>query len=164
MNVVYLLLGSNLLDRSASLQRARTEIYARIGDITRESSIYESEPWGFQADHLFLNQVVRVETGLNPFQLLKEILKIEADLGRNRDVHGNGYTSRPIDIDILFFNDEIISHSSLTIPHPGIPDRMFTLVPLSELDRTMIHPGFHKSIGEMMSECQDQLSVYPYHP
>jgi 2-amino-4-hydroxy-6-hydroxymethyldihydropteridine diphosphokinase len=163
MNVVYLLLGSNLDDRSAMLDKARREISSKIGTITRESSIYESEPWGFLADQPFLNQVIRIETALTPALILSEILKIEIKLGRKRE--GNQrYNSRLIDIDILFFNDEIISEENLTIPHPGIPERMFTLLPMQELAGSYIHPGSLKSIGELINECSDPLSVYLYKP
>jgi len=163
MNVVYLLLGSNLDDRSASLKLARAAISSGIGNIISESSIYESEPWGFHSEQQFLNQVVRIETNFKPLHVLDEILKIEIKLGRKRE-NSEGYVSRTIDIDILFFNDEIISEDILTVPHPKIQERMFTLLPMSELNRSMIHPITHKSIGELISECRDQLSVYPYHP
>lgn len=163
MNVVYLLLGSNISDRSESLNRAREGISTTIGRITRESSVYESEPWGFNSEQKFLNQVIRIETDFKPLHVLDEILKIETGLGRQRD-SSNGYTSRPIDIDILFYNDEVIAEENLTIPHPKIPERMFALLPLSELDRSLVHPSSLKSIGELISECSDQLDVYPYHP
>jgi 2-amino-4-hydroxy-6-hydroxymethyldihydropteridine diphosphokinase len=162
MNIVYLLIGSNLEDRSALLQKARNEIASHLGQITLESSIYESEPWGFYSEDRFLNQVVRIETELNPQQLLDEILKIEIQMGRKRDKQEH-YGSRTIDIDILFFNNEIIAENNLIIPHPKIQERMFTLLPLSEMDRTMIHPGSLKSIGELIAECRDKLNVYPYH-
>jgi 2-amino-4-hydroxy-6-hydroxymethyldihydropteridine diphosphokinase len=163
MNIVYLLLGSNLNDRSAMLQRARKEIASRIGLIIGESSVYESEPWGFTADKSFLNQVISIESGLDPNGILNKILQIELDLGRIR-VNGERYSSRIIDIDILFFNDEIIAEKNLIIPHPGIPERLFALIPLSELDGTFIHPGSRKSINELISECPDKLRVCPYHP
>ena len=163
MNVVYLLLGSNLNDRTAMLERARQDISSRTGKITLASSIYESEPWGFQSEQRFLNQVIRIETDNSPLEILDEILKIEIEMGRKRDVNEK-YASRTIDIDILFFNNEIIREINLTIPHPRIPERMFTLVPLSEIDRSMIHPGSLKSIREMINECPDTLNVYPYHP
>ena len=107
--------------------------------------------------------MVRIETDYRPGQVMEAILGIEAKLGRIRS--GNqGYTSRSIDIDILFYNDEIISEDQLIIPHPKIPERMFTLLPLSELDMSMIHPGARKSISDLMKECPDTLSVYPYRP
>lgn len=163
MNIVYLLLGSNLNDRPALLQRARSGISSRIGNITKESSLYESEPWGFDSDMRFLNQVIRVETNCSPLNILDEILKIESELGRIRKNNDN-YSSRTMDIDILFFNDEIINEINLTIPHPRIQERMFTLLPLSEISRSIIHPGSLKSVDEMISECEDQLDVHPYHP
>ena len=163
MNVVYLLLGSNLDDRSVMLDKARKEISSKLGRITLESSIYESEPWGFLADHPFLNQVIRIETVYDPSFILSEILKIEIKLGRVRE-GDQRYNSRLIDIDILFFNDEIITEENLTIPHPGIPDRMFTLLPMQELAGSFIHPGSLKSIREMIHECSDPLNVYLYQP
>ena len=163
MNFAYLLLGSNLDNRSTALQRAKEEISSAIGMITRESSVYESEPWGFKSEQKFLNQVVMIETDSKPLEVLSRILEIEIKLGRFRS-GGQGYTSRLIDIDILFYNDEIITEDKLTIPHPKIPERMFTLLPLSELGRSMIHPGARKSISDLMKECPDKLSVYPYRP
>lgn len=163
MNFAYLLLGSNVDDRFVTLQRAKGEISSVIGKITRESSVYESEPWGFQSENKFLNQVVGIETDCKPMEILSRILEIEIKLGRSR-IADQGYASRSIDIDILFYNDEIITEDKLSIPHPKIPERMFTLLPLSELDRSMIHPGARKSISDLMKECPDKLSVYPYRP
>ncbi len=161
MNIVNLLLGSNMDDRLSLLKQAREAVSLQLGRITMESSIYESEPWGFNADRQFLNQVIRIETIYAPHDLLERILRIETDLGRSRN-NAAGYSSRLIDIDILFYNDEIIREKNLIIPHPGIPDRMFTLLPLSELDGTYIHPGNRKSIDELIHECRDPLNVYPY--
>ena len=158
MNVVYLLLGSNLYDRALSLSSAKNEISNEIGAITDESSIYESEPWGFISEDRFLNQVIRIETRKNPVQVLNEILRIETKLGRKRDT-AKGYSSRILDIDILFFNNEIISEENLIIPHPKISERMFTLLPLSEINNSLIHPGLNKSIQELMEECHDQSVV-----
>jgi 2-amino-4-hydroxy-6-hydroxymethyldihydropteridine diphosphokinase len=163
MNVVYLLLGSNLDDRSALLEKARQEISTKIGRITRQSSVYESEPWGFHADQAFLNQVIRIESALSPSYILRQILAIETVLGRKRPADQR-FSSRLIDIDILFYNDEIIEIDNLVIPHKGIPDRMFTLIPLSELDGSFIHPGSHKTITELINDCKDQSTVHPYHP
>jgi 2-amino-4-hydroxy-6-hydroxymethyldihydropteridine diphosphokinase len=163
MNLVYLLLGSNLNDRSSKLQRAREEIASIIGKITKESSIYESEPWGFQSEHMFLNQVIRIDTEFKPKEVLNKILNIEKKLGRKRTV-GVGYHSRLIDIDILFYNDEIISEESLIIPHPKIPERMFTLLPLFELDQNMIHPVSGKRVSDLIKECSDPSRVRLYRP
>jgi 2-amino-4-hydroxy-6-hydroxymethyldihydropteridine diphosphokinase len=162
-NTVYLLLGSNLDDRQAVMKNAREMVNSTIGAVTQESAIYESEPWGFYSEHRFLNQVIIVETIKSPVDILEDIREIETRLGRKR-TQVEGYTSRNIDIDILFFNDEIIIDKKLIIPHPKIPERMFTLIPLSELNSSMIHPGSKKTVEEMISECQDRLLVYPYYP
>jgi 2-amino-4-hydroxy-6-hydroxymethyldihydropteridine diphosphokinase len=163
MNSAYLLLGSNLNDRFAQLQKAKQEISSTIGKILKESSVYESEPWGFPSENWFLNQVVTIETELRPLEVLDKIFKIEKKLGRHRTLIKR-YESRLIDIDILFYNDEIISETTLTIPHPKIPERMFTLIPLFELDKSRIHPGLGKSIEELIKECTDTLSVNLYRP
>ncbi|MBW6461054.1 MAG: 2-amino-4-hydroxy-6-hydroxymethyldihydropteridine diphosphokinase [Bacteroidales bacterium] len=161
MNIVYLLLGSNMDDRTGMLRLAREAIQSRIGEITRESSIYETEPWGFQSGDLFLNQVIRIKTDYLPAELMGEILKIEEDLGRRRRQF-KGYMPRTIDIDILFYNDEIIQDEHLVIPHPRMQERMFALIPLMEIDHMMTHPASHKTIGQLVSECPDQLKVNCY--
>lgn len=163
MNTVYLLLGGNMDDRAAWLEKAKDEISLSIGKIIAESSLYESEPWGFQADKRFLNKVIKAETELQPAEILNIILSIEKKLGRIRSQQAN-YESRTIDIDILFFNEQIISEKDLIIPHPRIQERMFTLIPLAELDQSLVHPVSCKTIGQLISECHDSLSVYLYHP
>ena len=163
MNIAYLLLGSNLDDRFGLLEQARKAIASSIGSISGESAVYESEPWGFASENHFLNQVIMVETSLDPFQLIDMIYGIEQNLGRTR-VPLEGYISRTIDIDILFFNDEIISSERLMIPHPKIQERMFTLLPLVELNGAFIHPAYNKSVGALKDECRDPLPVYLYQP
>ena len=162
MNSVYLLLGSNINDRQKMIRLAIDEISSRVGTIGQSSSLYESEPWGFTADQDFLNQVIRVETMLSPTKLLEEILDIEISLGRTRMENEQGYASRSIDIDILFYNNEIIREEHLDIPHPKIHERLFTLVPLCELDESFIHPVHCKSLGELMAICPDKNAVVPY--
>lgn len=159
MNIVYLLLGSNLENREAMLRKAAQGINAGIGTIVQSSSVYESEPWGFSARGNFLNQVVKVETTLNASDLLEAILEIERGMGRMRGGGAGAYTSRTIDIDILFYNDEIIHAENLKIPHPLIPERMFTLKPMCELDGALIHPVFKKSLQVLMAECPDRNEV-----
>ncbi len=163
MNIVYLLLGSNLKDRLAALQAARDAVSESIGKIVKESAIYESEPWGFHSENQFLNQVIKVETRHDPFELMDIIGDIESRLGRIRK-SSEEYVSRIIDIDILFYNNEIIKDDKLIIPHPKIQERMFTLIPLTEIDNTLVHPGYLKSVGELAKECRDTLRVYLYQP
>jgi 2-amino-4-hydroxy-6-hydroxymethyldihydropteridine diphosphokinase len=154
MNRAYLLLGSNLDDRLALLASAWDKINRVSGRVIASSSIYESEPWGFQAEQNFLNQVLLIETELLPCPLLQSVLSIEKSMGRTR-CKGDGFQSRQIDIDILFYNDEVISQDNLDIPHPRIPERMFALLPLVELNRGLLHPGILKTAGQMLAECTD---------
>ncbi|MCX6249880.1 MAG: 2-amino-4-hydroxy-6-hydroxymethyldihydropteridine diphosphokinase [Bacteroidetes bacterium] len=154
---VYLLLGSNLGDRHRILEEAKTAIKLRLGRIATCSSIYETGPWGFTAEHLFLNQVIRIETVLNPENLLRTIMDIEEIFGRKRNEQS--YESRTLDIDILFYADEIIKSEGLTIPHPLIPDRKFVLIPLAEIAPNLIHPVSGKTINVLLKECEDPLKV-----
>jgi 2-amino-4-hydroxy-6-hydroxymethyldihydropteridine diphosphokinase len=163
MNIIYLLLGSNLKDRLAALKAARDAVAESIGNIAAESAVYESEPWGFHSADQFLNQVIKVETCYDPFEIMRIIGDIETRLGRTRHPAG-GYISRIIDIDILFYNNEIIKDDKLIIPHPKIQDRMFTLLPLTEIAGGLVHPGYLKSVGELVKECRDTLQVYLYNP
>ena len=158
MNTAYLLLGSNMNHRELMLTKAKQMISGRIGTISGFSSIYETEPWGFEAKELFLNQVVMTETSMAPVELLTTIHSIEEFLGR-RNINSTSYASRPIDIDILFYNNHILNLAGLIIPHPGIQDRKFTLLPLSELDDKYIHPIHKKTVGKLLDECNDK-SLY----
>lgn len=158
MNIVYLLLGSNLNNRLLLLEKARIAIAEKIGRLEKQSGIYESSPWGFEAETNFLNQVIVVYSSFNPKEILEKIKTIECELGRKR-IPGI-YTSRTIDIDILFFNNDIVDIPDLTIPHKQIHTRKFTLLPLAEIASGFIHPVFNKSIIDLLNECKDQSVVY----
>ena len=153
---VVLLTGGNLGDVKDRLRQAQQLINSRVGAVLRCSHCYESAPWGFDAAQPFMNQVVVVSTDLSPEDLLSEIHRIERDLGRNRASEaiekaatGQRYVSRPIDIDILFYDDAVISTPDLTIPHPGIPEREFVLAPLCEVMRDRRHPVSGHTMGEL---------------
>lgn len=157
---VTLLLGSNLGDREALLQQARTQIGKRIGLVRKASKIYESAPWGFfdkPSDKIptFLNQALEIETKLTPEKILVETQKIERELGRKKSImfalEKTVYESRAIDIDILFYDDETIDRKELTIPHPRIPDRRFVLEPLAEIMPERMHPILKISIKELLN-------------
>jgi 2-amino-4-hydroxy-6-hydroxymethyldihydropteridine diphosphokinase len=156
MNVAYLLTGGNIGNRLDFLSNAREAIKNNCGKVLQESSIYETAAWGSENQDAFLNQVLKIETQLNPGQLLKMILQIEEKLGRKREVK---YGARTIDIDILFFNDEIIDQQGLKIPHPEIQNRRFVLIPLNEIASKTIHPVFQKSVSQLLTECPDPLEV-----
>lgn len=156
MNEAFLLTGGNIGDRKNYLWLAKKEIEERCGKILKQSSIYETAAWGKEDQEAFLNQVLKIETGLSSEELLHTILKVEEDLGRKRDLK---YGPRIIDIDILFFNNEVIDLHGLKIPHPQIQNRKFVLVPLNEIAAEKIHPVFQKTVSRLLSECPDPLTV-----
>ena len=156
-NEVYLLTGGNLGDRFKLLEQAKNEISEKIGKIKNESSIYETVPWGFKAEQDFLNQVVEVSTKLSPQKVLEFCLEIEDELGRERK--SGYYESRTMDIDILFYNDEIINEPGLIIPHPKLHLRRFTLVPLTEIEPDFVHPVLNKKLTLILEECNDISDV-----
>ena len=153
---IYLLLGCNLGDKNANLKQAKTLIQARIGQIEGLSSVYETAAWGKTDQPTFLNQVIEVSTSLSAGSLLSATQQIEKDIGR---VRIEKWGERIIDIDLLYYNDNIYSSEHLSIPHPGIPARRFTLVPLVELAPDFIHPVLEKTNRTLLAECQDTLPV-----
>ena len=156
MNQIYLLIGGNMGNRQENLEIATRRIAATIGEITQSSAIYETEAWGLEEQPAFLNQVLLVSSTLNPQQMLKQILNIEHYMGRERI---QKFGPRIIDIDILFFNDEIIQQENLVVPHPEIQNRRFVLTPLNEISPQLKHPVLHKTIHELLLECPDTLTV-----
>ena len=160
MKEAYLLLGGNLGDREQYLHRAISKISERCGEVIRMSSIYESQPWGFEDNNDFLNQVIVIKTGFDPHNLLKEVLRIEESMGRER-VPGV-MVSRNIDIDILFYGQHIVEDADLIIPHPKLQERRFTLMPLLEIAPELEHPVLKKSMRELYRECPDELRVSSY--
>jgi 2-amino-4-hydroxy-6-hydroxymethyldihydropteridine diphosphokinase len=156
---IYLLLGTNIGARFMNLQEARNLINTIAGKIVQESAIYETAPWGIDDQPLFLNQVVQIETNLDPDQLLIELLQIENRMGRVRQ---RKWEPRIVDIDILFYHQEIINTKTLHIPHPRLHERRFTLVPLKELNPAFVHPVSQKSIHELLEQCPDTLAVSKY--
>lgn len=156
-NRVQLLLGGNLGDRLKNLDLAESLIVTRIGKAVYKSAIYETEPWGFEDKHPFLNQLIIVETPLTPAGVLNEIKSIEIDMGRAK---GNlQWSSRIIDIDILFYEEIIVKKADLTIPHPRLHERRFALEPLLESNPEFIHPLTKKSVKKLYSECTDTSEV-----
>ena len=157
MKIVFLGIGTNLGNRELNLEQAIARIEEFIGPVLMTSSIYETEPWGFQAEDKFLNLVVKAETKLTPSGLLGRILMIESLMGRVRGP--NRYSSRLIDIDILVYEEMIIDQESLKIPHPLLQERRFVLVPLCEIASEMIHPVLKKSYAELLKICEDKNEV-----
>ena len=128
---VYLGLGSNLGDREQHIRQAVMLIGERVGQVVRQSSLIETEPWGFESENRFLNGVILVDTPLAPRQVLKATQQIERDLGRKKN--GMAYRDRPIDIDILLYDDITMDEADLKIPHPFMYERDFVMIPLAEI-------------------------------
>jgi 2-amino-4-hydroxy-6-hydroxymethyldihydropteridine diphosphokinase len=156
MKNVFLLLGSNLGDRHQALRSACDRLKSRAGKIEAISSIYKTGAWGNTAQPDFYNLALRIATSLTPEALLETCLSIEANLGRKRV---EKWGERVIDIDILFYDDLIVRREFLNIPHPQIPFRRFTLEPLCEIAKELVHPELNKPIAQLLEECPDRLPV-----
>jgi 2-amino-4-hydroxy-6-hydroxymethyldihydropteridine diphosphokinase len=159
MTKTYLLLGSNMGNREAFLSKALTEIDATIGKISKKSKIYQTEPWGEKEQEDFLNIAVEVETKLKPKKILEKIHEIEKLLDREETYK---WGPREIDIDILLYGEEMISEVDLTIPHPFIHERKFTLIPLAEIAPELYHPIMGANIMDLLLECEDQSEVLEF--
>jgi len=153
---VFLLLGSNLGERLQILKSAAGLIEERVGTIRAASSIYETAPWGVLDQPVFLNQVLEVQTELMPEEVLRIILEIEHELGR---IRYERWGARVIDIDMLYFNDLVLDSARLTLPHPRLHERRFTLVPLTEIAPDFLHPLLQKTSRELLDNCTDPGAV-----
>lgn len=156
MDTVYLITGSNIGDRRKNLQSAAKFISERIGTIEKISKMYETEAWGISDQPAFYNQVLVLKTNLTAQKVLDVILMIEEEMGRKRTTKN---AARIIDIDILFFNNDIVNEQNLVIPHSQIENRRFVLLPLNEVAPQMIHPFSKKTMAELLSLTADQLKV-----
>ena len=156
--MLYLLLGANLNDRAQTLRRATGLIAERIGKVIQQSELYETAPWGITDQPAFLNQVLAIETTLEPEAVLVHTQGIEQELGR---IRREKWGARVIDIDILYYNDRVIQSETLTIPHPYLHKRRFTLVPLAEIAPGFVHPLLQKTTTELLAECEDPGEVLP---
>ena len=156
MHAIFLLLGSNLGDRHRFLQQAVTHIEAEIAPVVTVSSVYETQSWGKTDLPDYLNQVVFLHSDLSAQAILEKILAIEIILGRKRE---EKWGSRTIDIDILFYDNAIIADDNLTIPHPELHNRRFTLEPLAEIAPDFCHPTLNKTILHIKNDLKDSLIV-----
>ncbi len=153
---IFLLTGSNLGNRSAQLELSIEEIKKKVGRIVKQSGVYETSAWGKTDQSQFLNQALQIETTLSPQRLLEKCLAIEKSLGRTRS---EKWGARTIDIDIIYFGNEIIQTAELVIPHPRMAERKFVLIPLTEISVAFIHPLLKKTNQELKNECTDLLEV-----
>ncbi|PBQ34480.1 2-amino-4-hydroxy-6-hydroxymethyldihydropteridine diphosphokinase [Sphingobacteriaceae bacterium] len=157
MNVVFLGLGGNIGNRMENLVNAREALSKKCGTIVKVSGVYETEAWGSNSKNNYLNQVVKMETSLTVQELLERILSVESELGRVRTEKQN--SDRTMDIDILFYNSEIINLDHLHIPHPRLHLRKFVLIPLCDIEADYIHPLLKKTLIELLKNCEDKLKV-----
>jgi 2-amino-4-hydroxy-6-hydroxymethyldihydropteridine diphosphokinase len=159
MKEVFLGMGTNMGNREKNLRDALDLVTRHVGSVSEFSGVYETEPWGFETDDKFLNMVVSLRTGITPQTLLQKTGLIENIMGRIRKE--NQYTSRIIDIDILFYGDEVTDEPGLKIPHPRIEERRFVLVPLNEIAPYFLHPVLRKTVSSILESCTDKCSVVP---
>jgi 2-amino-4-hydroxy-6-hydroxymethyldihydropteridine diphosphokinase len=153
---VFLLLGSNLGDRSLLLKQAIMCIEEEIAPVIKQSAVYETQSWGKTDSPDYLNQVILIQTELSAQIILQSILNIEWKIGRVRE---EKWGPRLIDIDILFYGDAFIDEPELKVPHPELHKRQFTLEPLAEIAPDFIHPTLHKNILQLKNELNDNLIV-----
>lgn len=156
MTNAYLLTGSNEGDRIQWLKDAVIHINKDCGDVVQQSAVYQTAAWGLEDQPAFLNMALHIRTELAPQELLNAINNIENHLGRQRTVK---WGQRTLDIDILFYDNQIVNTPKLTIPHPHIERRRFALLPLNEIAPDLIHPIGKKSVSQLLEECPDQLPV-----
>lgn len=156
---VFILVGSNVGERESLMNQAIERMNGICGRVVAKSPVYESEPWGFESENWFLNQVVKMETQFGPDELMKRLLAIELELGRDRVTPHEGYVSRPMDLDILYFGNQIIETEYVTAPHPRLHLRRFTLMPLCDLCPEMLHPRLKMTNTELLQVCCDNGAV-----
>jgi 2-amino-4-hydroxy-6-hydroxymethyldihydropteridine diphosphokinase len=155
MNTCYILLGSNIENRRAYLNEAKNKL-SLVLEIIQASSIYETSAWGNENQSNYYNQVLAFKTNKSPIELLRFCLATEKVMGR---VRSEKWADRIIDIDILYYNNEIIVTNDLKIPHPLIQERRFVLTPLVEIAPNILHPIWNKNNQQLLNDCKDQLEV-----
>ncbi|MBO9153726.1 2-amino-4-hydroxy-6-hydroxymethyldihydropteridine diphosphokinase [Chitinophaga sp. GCM10012297] len=159
MNTAILLIGGNMGDRPKNLRAAVELLRERAGRVTQESALYETAPWGDVQQPDYLNQALVLETPLSAVQLLETTLQAEREIGRIRRLK---WDSRVIDIDIIFFNHEVITLPHLKIPHPQMQNRRFVLAPLQEIVPEWEHPILQLTVNQLLEACPDPLPVHKY--
>ena len=159
MNEVYLSIGSNEKNKKQNILSATKLLSEQCGNIVKQSAIYETPAWGFESNNSFLNIAVKIHTKLSATNLLNLILSIEKQIGRVRKKTNQPYSDRIIDIDIIFFNDEIINTENLVVPHPLMHKRLFVLKPICDINCNYKHPVLQHTITELIEFCEDDSEI-----
>lgn len=150
-HIVYLALGANIGDKEKNIHLALENIDKRIGKLLALSAFYVTKAQGFDSDNLFINAACKIKTELSPLEVLEYTQVIERELGRKKKTIGGQYTDRLIDIDILFYDNQILEYSHLIIPHPHMQERDYVLKPMSDIASDFRHPILNKTIEELTS-------------
>jgi len=158
MNTVTIALGSNQGNREHFIKEAIQGITEKIGQLQLCSPFYENQAQGFESKNLFLNGCIVVQTAMEPHDILAALKEIESHLGRVKN-ESYGYTSRPIDLDIILFENKIIAQNDLHIPHPRFRERIFVLRPLCDIQPNAIDPVSLKKVLELVLECSDKSEL-----
>lgn len=163
MSRVVFLTGSNAPDRDDVLRRTAEILVRRVGEVEKMSQIYGSEPWGFHAEEVFSNQALVLQTTLTPIEVLDEALATEQEVGRDRakeqmekQITGERYASRVVDVDVMFYDDEVIDTPRLKLPHPLLHVREFALEPLCEIMGDYCHPVLGKTLNTIYEELKGE--------
>lgn len=151
MSRIYLGIGSNLGDKEQNIMTALKLVKERVGTIVIQSSICKTMPWGFHSDNIFYNAAACVETNLTPMQVLSVIKMIEMEMGRTSKSSQGMYADRIIDLDLLFYEDQVINEVMLTVPHPLLQYRMFVLMPMTEIAPDLVHPVLKLTMRELLT-------------
>ena len=156
---IFLGIGSNQGDRELNLKNSIKLLNSRVGKVLNTSGIYESEPWGFKNQNYFLNQVIEIETHIDPNDLLNICKNIEYDMGRKPEIR---WGKRVIDIDILYYQSKVINEEKLIIPHKLMHERKFVMIPLNDLNENHLHPILKITNKEILNKCIDSCKVKHY--
>lgn len=157
MHKVFLGIGGNIGNKPENFSTVLRFISEELGEIILRSPVYETPPWGFHCDENFWNQVLMVETSLSPEEMLEKIDQIEGWFGRERKP--GEYSSREMDIDILYYDDAVVKTETLVIPHPLIPQRKFVLVPLADIAPGFVHPLLKATSLQLLEKCPDSSMI-----
>ncbi|MFC1690771.1 2-amino-4-hydroxy-6-hydroxymethyldihydropteridine diphosphokinase [Nanoarchaeota archaeon] len=154
-NIVYIGVGSNIEDKKIHIDKAIDMMKEKI-NILQESSLFETEPMGFEDQDWFFNGVVKAETDLSPKELLDFLMDIEKKLGRNQE---DRKAPRTIDLDILFYGDQTIEEDNLIVPHPDMEKHSFAVVPMAEIDPKFVHPKLQKTMEQLEEQLEEHKQI-----